>query len=45
MGLGACYVLRDGFGGYAEPGVFGHPNAFVVVFPDFETLEPVSVLC
>lgn len=38
-------VLCDGFGGHAEPGVFGHPDAFVVFLPDLETLEPVSLRC
>lgn len=38
------YGLCDGFGCYAEPGVFGHPDALVVFFPDFESLEPVSIL-
>jgi len=33
--------LCDGFGRYAEPGVFGHPDAFIVLLPDFEALEPV----
>lgn len=35
-------LLCDWFWGYAEPGVFGHPDAFIVFLPDFEALEPVS---
>jgi hypothetical protein len=37
-----CDVLCDGLWSHAEPGVFGHPDAFVVFLPDLEALEPVS---
>ena len=42
FGVRKVKLLCDGFGGYAKPGVFGHPDAFVVLLPDFEALEPVS---
>lgn len=43
MEAGNSCLLCDGFWCYAEPGVFGHPDALVVLFPDFVSLEPVSV--
>lgn len=43
MGVEKGGLLCDGLGGHAEPGVFGHPDAFVVLLPDFEALKPVSL--
>lgn len=37
------YLLRYRLWGDTEPCIFRHPDAFVVLVPDFEALEPVSV--
>lgn len=36
-------VLCYGLWGDAEPGIFGHPDAFVVLIPDLEALEPIPM--
>lgn len=36
-------VLCDWFWGYTKPGIFCHPDALVILFPDLEALMPVPI--
>jgi hypothetical protein len=37
-------LLGDRFWSYTKPGIFGHPDALIILLPDLEALVPVSAL-